>query len=121
MPETCQHESEDDDVLRKAWGGEKLAYSKKIGDASDSQRNQERRFAHTAELARAHCEGNEQDDAEPAEFDGRRELHGLPAPLRRSVAARAHSFSQAAVRGALAGARCSSAASRVKSEATSMS
>ena len=49
------------------------------------------------------------------------DLHSSPVPVRNCAAASSHSLSHAAVRGALAGARRNSAASRVRSSATSIS
>src|SRR6266849_10446068 len=121
MPQGSQREPDDDDAARESRRGEELTNGEEVRDASNRQRNDEGRFTHAAELACADRQRHKQDGAEPVQPAGWRELNRSPVAVRNCATACPHCFSQTAVRGALAEASRSSAASRVKSPSTSMS
>lgn len=121
MPQGRQYKPDDDDPLRESWRGEKLSNGKEVRDAGDAQGNDEGQFTRAAELARANCQRHKQNSAEPVHPTGWSEPHGSVVLVRNCATVCAHSLSHTAVRGALSGASRSSAASCIKSAATSMS
>src|SRR6202041_981257 len=121
VPQSSQHQPDDDDVAREFRRGEELANRKQVRGSGNCQWNDERRFADGAELACADRQRHEQNRGQAENSAGWRKLHRSSVPVRNSATACPHSFSQIAVRGALAGAIRSSAASRVRSPSTSMS
>src|SRR6202795_250367 len=121
MPQSSEHEPDDYHAVREFRRGEELTNGAEVCDTGNRQRNDEGGFTYTAELAGADRQRHKQDGAEPVEPVGWRELHKSPVPVCNCASACPHCFSQTAVRGALAGASRSSAASRVKSPSTSMS
>ncbi len=98
-----------------------LADGEQVGDAGNGQREEKQRRAVTAAVAGPDDQRGKHDDTEKVEPARWRKPHGSPMPGRNWATACSHSANQAAVRGALAGASRSSASSRIKSEATSMS
>ena len=95
--------------------------ARRVRHASDGQRNEERGCPEIDPVAGAGRQRRKHDGGEPAQPALWRERH-VSLPLCPGCAtARPHSTSHSAVRGALAGASCNSAASRLRSAATSMS
>src|SRR5712692_663471 len=118
-PQSGQRETGENHLAREPRCPEELADGDKIGDAGNSEENKEGRSAEAAPRAdRQRCKHRH---SKPVESERGAESHAFPALDRRAADACLHSASQAAVRGALAGARCSSSASRFRSSATSMS
>src|ERR1700752_703306 len=121
MPQSSQHEADDDDMPRKSWVREEFTDGEQVCDASYSQRNDEGRSTRAAEVAGADRQRHKQDDAESVQPVRGCEFQSSPKHCRRCVTTSSHSSNQAAVRGAFAGASRSSRANRIKSFATSMS
>ena len=67
MPQSSQHEPDDDDAARESRRGEELTNGKKVRDAGNRQRNDEEGFTDAAELARADRQRHKQDGAEPVQ------------------------------------------------------
>src|SRR6516164_151460 len=121
MPQSSHHQPNHDNVPRESWRREELTNGEEVGNARNRQGNKEGRIANPAEITGTDEQRYEQNRAEPVNPVGWGELHRSPVPVRNFVTASPHSLSQTAVRGARAGARCNSAASRIRSSATSMS
>src|SRR5215468_9150120 len=121
MPHSGEQQPDHDDPFWEFWRGEELTHGEEVCDAGYAHPNQERRFPHIAELAGADRQRQKQDGAESVQPHRWRELHSSPARKRTFSTVCPHSANQAAVRGALVGASRSSAASRIKSSATSIS
>src|SRR5215472_26194 len=117
MPQSSQREPDDDNVSRESWRSEKLTNDEEVGNARNRQGNKGGRIASPAEIARTDEQRHEQNRAKHVNPDGWSELHRSPRPVCNCVTASRHRLIQTAVRGARAGARCSSAASRIRSSA----
>ena len=118
-PQSSQRETGENRFAWKLRCPEELADGEEIRDAGYGQSNKKGWSAEAATRAdRQRCKHRQ---SKPIESERGAKGHAFPALDRRTADACLHSASQAAVRGALAGARCSSSASRFRSSATSMS
>ena len=120
-PEDRQRKADKDNVTRELRRLRELADGEEIRDAGNGQRDEEQGRAITTAVAGPDDQRRKHDDTQNAEPAGWREPHKSAMRGRRCATTCSHSFNQAAVCGAMAGARCNSAASRIKSAATSMS
>ena len=78
MPQCGDGEAEENDVLRKFWCGKELADGKEVGEASNRQRNEERRLTPAAEVLRTDRQRQKQDGGESVQSVRGCKLHSPP-------------------------------------------
>src|ERR1700693_4141622 len=120
MPQRSQHEANDDDAAREFRRGEELMNGEEVHEAGDGQCNEVGWGSNATRNSGAGDERYKHNSGETKEPVRCGDRHRSP-PLWSGGTARLHSASHCAVLGALAGACCSSAASWLRSAATSMS
>lgn len=121
MPDPGKHEADDDNVRRESWVRKELTNGEQVSNARYCRSCKEGWAAYPAEIAGTEEQRYEQNRTQAVDPVRCSELHRSSVPVRSRVSVSPQSLSQTAVRGARSGARSNSAASRIKSSATSMS
>src|ERR1700741_2814409 len=120
MPQGSQHKANDDDTVRESLRGEELANGEKGRNTSNGQCNEVGRRSNAARNSGAGYKRCKHDGSKPVQLVRCRDPHPSPT-IGPGGPAFLPSISPFAVLGALVGTRRSSAASPLRSAATSMS